>query len=165
LGKIFEVPNQVSGKLQIRTKTEHDGIHVFFSGPLNEDASLQIVQAQPDSKLHLHLDELTMINSAGIRKWLQWVGGHIGESWQVWGCPPHLINQLNMIQGFLPTKAKVQSFYVVYYSVITNEQFKLLIDRDKWDQENAIEVPVDSLGNPMEPDFLEDTFFKFRLRH
>ncbi len=165
LGSIRTVVSQVSDNIQIRVETEHDGIHVFISGPLTEHASFHSVQVPPDLIVHLHLDDLTMINSSGIRKWLQWVGAHMGESWKVWGCPPHFINQLNIIEGFLPLKAKVQSFYVGYYSESTNEQIQLLIDRDKWEQENAIEIPIDKSGNKMEPDFLEDIYFKFRLRH
>lgn len=157
--------NQASDKLQTRSKTESDGLHVFISGPLNEDANFQSVQLPPNSPLHLHLDELTMINSTGIRNWLQWVSEHANASWKVWGCPPHFINQLNMIEGFLPTKARVQSFYVLFYSDSTSEQMQMLIDRDQWEQKKTIEAPLDKLGNPMEPDYLEDRFFKFSLRH
>jgi hypothetical protein len=158
--------NPTSGSLQIRTEQNGDELHLFISGPLNEDSSFGSVSLIPNSSLHIHLDEISSINSTGIRQWLLWVRDHSEANWQLWGCPPHFINQLNMIDKFVPAAAKIRSFYVPFFSDETGEEVRLLIDRDEWDKnKDILQVPNDSNGHPMEPDIIEDRFYKFCSRY
>jgi hypothetical protein len=149
-------------KLQISSATKEDGLHLYLSGPLNEDSSFVLNLDNAPKVHHLHLDEVSSINSTGIRQWLIWVKTQQDSVWNLWGCPAHFINQLNAIDGFVPPSSRVRSFYIPYFSDETSEELKVLIDRDIWEKKrDSLRSPVDKSGNPMEPDIIEDRYFKF----
>lgn len=154
--------NSKNSKFQIRNEIVNSELHLFLSGPLNEDSLFTSASFEPTSMIHIHLDELTSINSTGIRQWVIWVKDYPESEWQLWGCPPHFINNLNMIDKFVPKKSKVKTFYLPFFSQETGEEIQILIERESWEsQPNKIETPRDSSGNLMHPDIIEDRFFKF----
>jgi len=140
--------------------------NMYVSGPLNEDSSFPSTTSDSAKPLHLHLDEVSSINSTGIRQWLIWVNSQPEATWKLWGCPSHFINQLNIIDGFVPAKTRVRSLYIPYFSDETEEEAIVLIDREAWEKDKTtLKAPNGTAGRPMEPDIIEQRYFKFTTKY
>lgn len=141
-------------------------LDLTINGAIDEDIMLESVAITSGKTIHVHLDGVTMINSTGIRQWISWLKKYQNESWVFWGCPPIFVNQLNMIEGFIPLKSRVQSFYIPYYSNETDEEKRLLMLRSDWEKDpKNFPSQKDSNGNEMTLDVLPDKYFKFLSRY
>lgn len=95
-------------------KTKENGRTVFsFSGPIDEHTVFPDVEVNGESQLTIDLNDVTYINSIGIKSWIQWIVplGDAG-SLELRRCPKSIIFQANMVKNFLPNKAQVSSFYL-----------------------------------------------------
>ena len=62
------------------------------------------------------MKKVDFINSCGIRLWILWVNKNIADH-QVYfrNCPVCVVEQLNILSGFVPKSAIIESFYIPYY--------------------------------------------------
>ncbi len=101
-----------------------------FVGPIDEDTKFSEIQFGKDTKaLIIDLQESTRINSCGIREWIKWLGT-LAENIKLTfrNCPKFIIDQMNLVEDFLPNRASVQSFYVPYYCKQCEKINTLLFD-------------------------------------
>ena len=90
-------------------------LHVAMQGDLDEEAKLPPL-AQTPQRLTIDLGGVRLINSMGCRRWVTWiteVAATAGEV-QLERCSHAVIQQMNILGGFLPPKVKVTSFFVPY---------------------------------------------------
>lgn len=87
---------------------------MMFSGAINEEAKLPNLKDFKGSPLHIDLEGVTFINSLGIRQWIHWLDTADGVEVSLLRVPPLFIDQVNIVDGFLPKNMKVLSFYVPY---------------------------------------------------
>src|SRR4051812_12932078 len=85
---------------------------VTFAGHIDEDAQFANLDLNGSNKVVVDLDGVTAINSCGIREWIKWIRTAPGGASVVYRkCPKVIVDQINMVTGFLPDNGKVESFY------------------------------------------------------
>ncbi|WII72256.1 hypothetical protein QJS83_00045 [Bdellovibrio sp. 22V] len=141
---------------------------ILLKGSLNEYSSaLDGVEVNPNFDLNIDLKDLTAINSLGIRNFQNWIHRIKCAKLRLFYCPRAFVNQLNLVEGFLPDKAEIESFFVPYYSERTGEDAKVLftkfLEYKKVDGKIQLKIPemFDSQDQKMELDVFKDQYFRF----
>src|ERR1700679_1102075 len=100
-----------------------------LKGAIDEDANFSQGPVT-GSAVIVDLGAVTAINSVGIREWIKWTKTlPAGCKLTVRNCPKIIVDQINMVLGFLPAGSRVESFFVPYYSEATgNEKMVLFIN-------------------------------------
>lgn len=137
---------------------------VKVTGTIDEDVDFGLYSLEGAGNIDMHLSDVKSINSCGIREWIKWIGS-AGQVPVVYNeCPKIIVDQINMVQGFLPALGKVQSFFVPFYSEDSGDEKNVLFTNGKeFDESGAINVPSikDESGQDMEMDVVEAKYFKF----
>lgn len=141
-------------------------VTVKLQGHIDEDAQFASLGLDGAKKVVLDLDSVTAINSCGIREWIKWIRTAPSGAVVVYKkCPKVIVDQINMVSGFLPDNGKVESFYVPYYSDETgNEKMVLFSEGAEFKQGDLFPpdaVKDDETGEEMEMDVIEAKYFKF----
>jgi hypothetical protein len=133
-------------------------------GPLDEDMSFNKVQLNDAKEIVLNFEHVNGIKSFGIRELIRWLGSYKSAKIIYSRCPKIVVDQINIVDGFLPRNAFVESFFVPYYSEATGEETQVLF-RYGHEFDGANVTPpgdiVDSQGNKMEMDAIWDKYFRF----
>jgi hypothetical protein len=149
----------------IAKQPEGSRLVLKVSGGVDEDANFQPVDVGTFKQVVLDLSDVNAINSVGIREWIKWVKGLPGNvQLSVRRCPKIIVDQINMVSGFLPPSAVIESFYVPYYSDATGSEKMVLFEKDKQYKDGELTPPEDvkdDSGEPMEMDVIEAKYFKF----
>jgi len=114
-------------KLEVKTTKTSDNIKFEFAGQIDEDVAFP--EIPPGTQLvTLHLAHLKLINSCGIREWLKWLAKlPPGCKIKYTFCPPAFVDQVNMVEGFLPPHASVESLYIPYFCPACNEMTSVVV--------------------------------------
>lgn len=97
-------------------RVEGQNLVLSFEGTIDEDVAFPAIDLKGAQQVVLDLQGVRTINSVGIREWLNWITPLSEKTDLVLkNCPKALVFQFNMVEGFLPARAKVVSFYVPYY--------------------------------------------------
>jgi hypothetical protein len=153
----------------IEQKVEGPKAKIMLKGNIDEDASFAGSDLSNVSDITLDLQEVKAINSCGIREWINWIRtAPAGAQITFENCPKIIVDQINMVAGFLPEKAKVRSFYVPYYCDSSgNEKMVLFREGQEFKGSDIFapeEVKDDETGEFMEMDVIEAKYFKFLNR-
>lgn len=149
----------------MQVKTTGSKYEFFLEGPISEKTGLYDYVIKNATEVIVDLDKVTFINSIGVKNWISWTMKiPTGCKLQLTRCPFVIINQINMVHGFLPKTATVESFYAPYVCECGAEA-NLLFQRGKeyeYPQNGEKErldipqtVPCKKCGKDMEPDFIE----------
>lgn len=97
-------------------KTQGDTLYLSFEGSIDEDVVFPKVNLSLVKKAVIDLGAIRAINSGGVRKWLEWIRP-LAQAADVLleRCPKSMVLQFNMVEGFLPPKVRVKSFYLPYF--------------------------------------------------
>ncbi len=116
-------------------------------------------------KIIIHLDNVTYINSFGIKMWVQWLQRVKKDAALIlYGVRPTLISSVNTVSGFILSNTTIQSVYAPYISEDGEESSEILLELGQnyfLHRELVLPEVKDSQGNKMEPDFTQKSFFKF----
>jgi hypothetical protein len=149
----------------ISTSKDGQKTLVSLKGSVDEDAIFQPLDTAGSTGVILDLKEVTAINSVGIREWIKWMKMlPEGTSVGVRNCPKIIVDQINMVAGFLPLGAVVESFFVPYYADESGEEKMVLYTSGKEFRGGDVFPPTDvkdSEGKEMEMDIIEAKYFKF----
>lgn len=146
-----------------------------ISGAIDEDFAKPDLPQKTFSKVIFDLDKVDFINSLGIRNWVQWIreveGTYKDTQFFFQNCPVCIVNQLNMLKGFLPSQSKVTSLYVPFFceECESSEEPLLVLGGDirvSGSSENfSITLPEVKCNcgaeNPMEVDIPPRKYFRF----
>lgn len=140
-------------------------VTVKLAGHIDEDATFNGLELNGAQKVVLELDGVTAINSCGIREWIKWIRtAPTGAAIVYKKCPKVIVDQINMVAGFLPDNGKVESFYVPYYSDESGNEKMVLFQEGKEFKGGEVFPPPevkDEAGSQMEMDVIEAKYFKF----
>lgn len=103
-------------KINITSTREGDTHRIRYQGPLNEDASIELLALYSGSGKTCIFDfaGLSSINSKGISAWMSFIRGFAAQrEISFINCPPPLVLQVNMIPSFV-AKVRVESVYCPY---------------------------------------------------
>lgn len=148
-----------SNRCQVKSVKKGDVVEFIFSGSIDESLAnyLSIFPAVP--KITINLDEISSINSTGIREWINLMTKLETSKITITNCPKIFIDQVNMVKGFLPANAQIESFYVPYYSESADAEKKIKLEKaNQFKYENTI---TDQAGTVYELDVIASKYFKF----
>ncbi len=151
-------------KFQCKVDRQGQKLTLQLGGIIDEDADFAPLALQGAQEVQIDLDAIKSINSCGIREWIKWIGANSTAKVVYAKCPKVIVDQMNMVDGFLPAFAKVESFYVPYYHEDSGSEKNILFRYGVEFKEGQIQPPTevkDESGNPMEMDIIESKYFKF----
>ncbi len=147
-------------------KEEGSSVVFEFSGHIDEDAQFNGLDFGQANEFKINLEKVSAINSCGIREWIKWIRTAPESSKIIYSnCPKVIVDQINMVAGFLPDNAKVESFYVPYYSEDSGNEKMILFREGKEFEGSEVNAPDEikdeETGDMMEMDVIEAKYFKF----
>lgn len=151
-------------KFQCKIDRQGTKLSLQLAGVIDEDADFSTLGLNGAQEVHIDMDGVKSINSCGIREWIKWIGGGAAAKVTYAKCPKVIVDQMNMVDGFLPNFAKVESFYVPYYNEESGTEKNILFRYGVEFKEGRVQPPTevkDEGGNPMEMDVIENKYFKF----
>jgi hypothetical protein len=158
---------------------EGDVLRLAFEGTIDEDVVFPPVDPSRFKKIVLDLKAVKSINSVGIREWLNWIRPLAEKAdFVLEHCPKAVVFQFNMVEGFLPARSTVSSFYVPFYCEKCDKEDSVLFNVGKEIKSNAgkIEIAFDvkaagicddkanAASCEMEMDVTEAKYFQFLKR-
>ncbi len=152
------------GKYEIKIEKSGSEYKIKLAGVIDEDVDFNPYALTGATHVEMQLKDVKGINSCGIREWIKWLStaGKAGIVYHE--CPKIIVDQINMVQGFLPAGGKVMSFFVPYYSDESGEEKNILFTYGKEYTDTSVAPPTgikDGSGNEMEVDVVEAKYFKF----
>jgi hypothetical protein len=155
------------GQLTTEIKNLGHQLVVHLLGEIDEDVKFPDLSFGGVSEIIFDFDKVALINSCGIREWLSFLK-HFPEGMKVSfrKCPPLIIDQVNMISGFIPAKGEIESFYVPYYSDDQDKTVLKLFSRGVDFQGNDFGPPevITENGVEAELDVIPAKYFQFLKR-
>lgn len=151
-------------KFDVKMNKGADKLLVQIEGTIDEDADFSQFNLSNQGPIELDLSKVKGINSCGIREWIKWVGTAGATPITYSNCPKVIVDQVNMVDGFLPTSGKVSSFFVPYYNDESGSEKNVLFRYGAEFSDSGLTPPAevkDEDGNPMEMDVIEAKYFKF----
>lgn len=147
-------------------KTEDQERVLYISGHIDEDVTFNDILIEGSGDLYIDFKGIQSINSCGIREWIKWITPvSEGNSIRFKNCPKIIVDQINMVSGFLPKNAKVRSFYVPYYCEETDVEKMILFSEGQEYSDGVVNAPSEiqdeQTGKEMEMDVIEGKYFKF----
>ncbi|MFN7453720.1 MAG: hypothetical protein ACK5RO_03570 [Pseudobdellovibrionaceae bacterium] len=137
---------------------------VTIGGIIDEDADFAPHALAAATEVVVECSGVKGINSCGIREWIKWISVAAGKKVLYRQCPKVIVDQINMVQGFLPAGGRVESFYVPYFHEDSGAEKTVLFTLGKeFSSQGEINAPAvkDDAGNEMEMDVIEAKYFKF----
>lgn len=151
-------------KLDVKMNKAPDKLVVQLAGSIDEDADFTKLPLSGNAQIEVEMGGLKNINSCGIREWIKWLGSAGSAQIDFVNCPKVIVDQINMVDGFLPLTGRVLSFYVPYYNDATGTEKNVLFRYGTDFTETGVtppEVVKDEKGNEMEMDVVFAKYFKF----
>ena len=142
-----------------------------FEGTIDEDVEFPVVEAGKYQTITLDLGNVKAINSVGIREWLNWIRPLAEKSdFILENCPKAMVFQFNMVEGFLPPRSRVASFFVPFYSESADKEANVLftVGKEVTASGGSVAINYDpkasGFGDDMEMDVTEAKYFQFLKR-
>ena len=151
--------------LTIKIDSRQDLDFIEFSGDISEDSEVSLAELPQkiSKKCIFHMQEISMVNSCGVRAWVKFMREISGKSEVVFSaCSPAVVSQINMIPNF-KGHADVKSLYCSY--VCDNcdlehlELFEEGKNMPKSSTEPAPNIKCKSCGEDMEMEEVSEDFF------
>jgi len=92
-----------------------------FCGQIDEEAVFPEADNMA-ADVVIDLQNVSSINSVGIRAWIMWFGNYQETHFNFVHCPKALVMQMNMVEGFLPGKSDVLSLEVPFFCEDCDEE-------------------------------------------
>jgi hypothetical protein len=148
----------------LRLKSEGTKFILEINGTMDEDLSYTELTLNNPTELIVNFEKVMSINSCGIREWIRWlmIYPNIRVTYKL--CPKVIVDQINMVDGFLPRNGIVESFFVPYYSEDSGNETHVLFSFGKEFDANGVRPPTDirdKSGEVMEMDVIESKYFRF----
>ncbi|RPJ75645.1 MAG: hypothetical protein EHM20_08610 [Alphaproteobacteria bacterium] len=151
----------MSQKLLISSRITGDEVHVEFSGVIDEDAVFDKIQNLKMAKCFFDFGKVSMINSCGIREWIKYLQGLNGADIVYLNCPQIIIEQVNMVHGFIRKGAVVESFFAPYFCASCDTEKKILLKSADVINSKAPSAQCNTCGSELEFDAIEKQYFSF----
>lgn len=156
---------------KVDVKKEGDILKVAVSGYIGENAGLFDLNFTGVKAIAVDMGGVNYINSVGVKNWINWTGRFPKQlKVEFHSCPSLIVNQVNMVAGFLPNEGTVESLSAPYVCNKCNREETVPLKRGvhfQYATESApykFESPPVSCPKckePMELDAVEAKFFNF----
>ncbi len=151
----------MSSGLDIQINQDSTTAKVKLAGRIDEDSMFDNLLSSQAVEFHLDFSGVTLINSCGVREWINLVNDLSKKAKIIYkNCPQIMVEQMNMVEGFLPNNTEIESFYAPYFDPDADEEVKVLIMTKEISNKKAPSKKNDA-GVELEFDALEAQFFNF----
>ncbi len=151
----------MSDKLNITNRITGDEAHVSLVGVIDEDANFDKIKALKMNQFVFDFNNVSMINSCGIREWIKYLQEIEGAKISYINCPQIIIEQVNMVHGFIKKGITVESFFAPYFCSNCDTGKKILL---KSSEVVGTKPPVklcNTCSSELEFDAIEKQYFSF----
>jgi hypothetical protein len=151
-------------KFEIAVDKTSADFKVSIAGTIDEDVDFAPYALAGATTVEVQLGNVKSINSCGIREWIKWISTAGSAKVTYNECPKIIVDQINMVQGFLPAGGKVNSFFVPFYNDDSGSEKSVLFRHgQEFSDAGLAAIPEvkDDEGNAMEMDVVEAKYFKF----
>jgi DNA-directed RNA polymerase subunit RPC12/RpoP len=150
-------------RLTINKQILNDELNVELIGAIDEDVDFKEIIELAQKTINFDFEKVTMINSCGIREWIKFLSNIPATSSIVYkNCPQIIIEQINMVHGFVGPGAKIQSFYAPYYCDACEKEAKIHLNAEQINEKKAPKMNCPHCGNEnIEFDAIEAQYFHF----
>ena len=141
-----------------------DGGNLFkLSGEINEDLIVDELVGFKADIIKVDFQNVKMINSCGVREWIKLVEAlaNQGSKVEYHNCPQIVIQQVNMVTGFIPDGGQVVTFYAPYFCDECEHEEKVLLTSTELEGRQAPELKCGNCGAMSEIDAMEDVYLNF----
>ncbi|MBT4761744.1 MAG: hypothetical protein HOO06_08625 [Bdellovibrionaceae bacterium] len=149
-----------------------DKLEISFFGEISEDVALEPLSFTGINTVVFDLEGISLLNSCGLRTWILWIREIPSETVKKFkNCPRIVVEQMNILEGFLPKNSVIESFYIPYYCDDCDKEYnKLALEGEDFvagsmDSNMGValsEIPVcKECGEEMELDVVPLSYFKF----
>lgn len=156
----------MSEKIKFDVQNNGNVSTVLIQGAIDEDFTTSFLQDVTGESIVFDFQNLTLINSCGIREWIRLIENLNGKQITYSKCPKILIDQVNMVEGFFPDYCKIDTFYAPYYSEDKDEEVDVLLNvSEVGDDLKAPSRKDESSQEELEFDDIEAQYFAFIKRN
>ncbi|TNE95139.1 MAG: hypothetical protein EP326_15775 [Deltaproteobacteria bacterium] len=150
----------MSTSLKLETQILDNKVEVKVSGQIDEDATFEKILNIKQEVYIFDLEGVSLINSCGVREWINFLE-KLPEDADITykNVPQIVVEQINMVQGFVRPGARITSFYAPYYNEEKDEVVKVLLQSDEVANGKAPSKSED--GTDLEFDAIEAQYFNF----
>ncbi len=151
----------------VKIDTVDSNLIISMSGKIEDQFSQLINQLSPIflkfHQIHIDMDQLTFINSSGIREWVKMMILLKDRKTIFKKCPVFIIRQANLVDGFFNDNTEVLSFYVSYYNESTDKEISVLYEKSKHYGKGYLNIPDLVLQDGIEYkiDVIRSKYFAF----
>lgn len=151
----------MSIKLSINSRIAGDEVQVELTGVIDEDAIFDKIKNLKMSKFIFDFNKVSMINSCGIREWIKYLQEIEGAEIKYLNCPQIIIEQVNMVHGFIKKGTVVESFFAPYFCPKCDTEKKILLTSAEVIQSKAPVKQCNTCKTDLEFDAIEKQYFGF----
>ena len=149
--------NQLNLNVQIQGETAI----ISLVGVINEDAQFDKIQSLNLKKYIFDFDKITLINSCGIRDWIKFLQSLGSVEIHYENCPQIIIEQINMVHGFITPNTKITTFYAPYFCDKCDSEKKIKLKAADILMGKAPVETCPTCKDILEFDALEKQYFHF----
>lgn len=151
----------MSEKLNISNRITGDEAHVALEGVIDEDANFDKIKSLGLKKYIFDFNNVVMINSCGIREWIKYLQDLGDASVRYLNCPQIIIEQVNMVHGFIRKGIVVESFYAPYFCPQCDTAKKILLKNEEVINSKPPVKLCNTCKSELEFDAIEKQYFSF----
>ena len=149
-------------RLTINKQVLQDELNVELMGAIDEDADFKELSGLVQTTMSFDFEKVTMINSCGIREWINFLETVPERTTIVYkNCPQIIIEQINMVHGFFRKGASIESFYAPYYCESCGKEMKVHLKSDLVENRKAPKIECGKCEEEMDFDAIETQYFSF----
>lgn len=129
------------GAAKVNVQLLESESQISIQGSIDENMDFSSLKIGEAKNLILDLREVRSLNSMGLRNWVHWVKSFRGRK-QLFlrHCPRVVVDQMNILQGFLPIGAVVESIFVPYYCESCDKEENVLAQRGRDYMEGSVDA-------------------------
>jgi anti-anti-sigma regulatory factor len=149
--------------IEIDVVTCDGGSEFILKGEINEDLLIEDLITHKSELIKINFEDVEMINSCGVREWIKFVEAvsNTGSKVQYFNCPQIVVQQVNMVTGFVPNNGTVETFYAPYFCDECENEDKALLKSGELTGRTAPEITCTKCGEVSEIDAMEDIYLNF----
>lgn len=151
----------MSEKLTITNRITGDEAHVSLVGVIDEDANFDKIKSLKMNQFIFDFNNVSMINSCGIREWIKYLQEIEGAKISYINCPQIIIEQVNMVHGFIRKGITVESFYAPYFCTGCDTGKKILLKNSEINGTKPPTKLCNTCSSELEFDAIEKQYFSF----
>ncbi len=153
----------IQKSIEIDVRPFEGGNELVLKGEINEDLLIEELISNNSKKIRINFENVEMINSCGVREWIKFVEAisNDGAKVEYYNCPQIVVQQINMVTGFVPNQGSIETFYAPYFCEECENEDKSLLKSSDLSGRTAPELKCSKCGAMSEIDAMEDVYLNF----